>query len=152
MNSMPETNQTGDRIYDSEVREFARRAAAHGFAIDPDGDMSYLVERINTVLAEGVTPTPPESEWVEPPACRPWCTQEHRSEQIGEPYRDCESEEMFVPQHPDRVACVNVITTFNKATGIGSPVLVRLEDLEFNSRYARQLAQLLIQAADLADS
>ncbi|WP_030437399.1 hypothetical protein [Actinoplanes subtropicus] len=146
------TTKSGGRIPEASIREFARRAADAGFAINPDGDPSYLVERINVLLAEGVEPTPPESEWAEPPACPAWCTGEHRSEQFGEPYRDHESPEMFVPRQEDRVACVNVVSTFNRATGLSTPVVIRVEDLEFNSRYARQLAQLIIRAADLADS
>lgn len=139
----------GARIDVADVRELARRVAAAGFAINPDGDPSYLVERINELLAEGVTPTPPESEWVEFPArCAAWCTGKHVTD--GQ-FRDCESEEMFVPRHGDRVVCVNIGTTFNRATGIGTPALVRLEDYSFTPQYARHLAQLLVRAADLLD-
>jgi len=136
------------RIGDGEVRRFAARLDELGFAINPDGDPSYLVERINALLAEGVTPTPPESEWAPPPACPSWCTGRHDDD--GQ-FRDCSSEEMFVPQYRDGVACVDVGTTFNRATGLSTPVLVRVEDYSFNSKYARHLARLLVQAADLAD-
>jgi hypothetical protein len=136
------------RIDYSEVRRFAARLVELGCAINPDGDPTYLVERISALLAEGVTPTPPESEWAQFPACPSLCTGAH--DEDGQ-FRDCESEEMFVPQHGDRVVCVNVGTTFNRATGLSTPVLVRLEDHAFTPRYARRLALELIRAADLVD-
>lgn len=145
----PPTDRPGIDIAD--VRQLARQVAAAGFAIDPDGDPTYLVGRINVLLAEGVTPTPPESEWVQPPACPAWCTGRHQGETFGEHYRDCESEEMFVPQYGNGVACVNVATTFDRATGRATPVLVRVEDMEFTPQYARHLAVLLVRAADLID-
>lgn len=137
------------RIDDSEVRQFAGRLVELGFAINPDGDPSYLVERINTLLAEGVTPTPPESEWTQPPACPTWCTGKHDDD--GQ-FRDCSSEDAFVPQAGDKVAVVCVETTFNRATGRGTPVRVRLEDSLFNPHHARHLATLLMRAADLIES
>lgn len=135
-------------VADVAVREFARRAEALGFAIDPAGDPTYLVERINALLAEGVTPTPPESEWSELPACPSWCTGRHDDD--GQ-FRDCASEEMFVPWAGDKVAVVCVESTFNRATGVSTPVQVRVEDYLFNPQYARHLARLLVRAADLID-
>lgn len=148
MNSMPEPTQNNDRINDSEVRRIAGRLAELGFAINPDGDPSYLVERINALLAEGVTPTPPESEWIQPPACQSWCTGRHNDD--GQ-YRECTSEEMFVPQAGDKVAVVCVETAFNRATGLGTPAQVRVEDYLFSPQYARHLARLLVRAADLIE-
>lgn len=124
-------------INDTEVRQIAARLAELGFAIDPAGDPTYLVERINTLLSEGVTPTPPESEWSQPPACPPWCTGKHADD--GQ-FRDCESEDMFVPQYDDLVASVCAGTTFDRATGVSSPTLVRVEDYRFTPQYARRPA------------
>lgn len=138
-----------NKIPESTVRGLATQIAELGFAINPDGDPSYLVERINTLLAEGVTPTPPESEWEQPPACRPWCTGKHVDD--GQ-FRDCASEETFAPRADGRVVSVNVESTFNRATSVSTPVAVRLEDYLFHPQYARHLAQLLIRAADLAES
>jgi hypothetical protein len=142
-------NPSASRIDIATVREFARRAAGWGFAIDPDGEPAYLVERINALLAEGVPPTPPESEWFEPPVCEPWCTGRHDDD--GQ-FRDCSSEEFFVPQADDKVAMVCVESTFNRVTSLMSPVRVRVEDFLFHPKYARQLAELLIRAADLAEA
>ena len=144
-----EIQPNGSLVPDGTVRRLARQLADGGFAINPDGDPSYLVERINTLLAEGVEPTPPRSEWAEQPACEPWCTGEHIDD--GQ-FRDCTSEETFVPQANDKVVCVDVATTFNRATGLSTPVLVRVEDYSFNPQYARHLATLLVRAADLADA
>lgn len=138
-----------NEIPETILRRVARQIADAGFLIDPDGDPSYLVERINTLLAEGVEPTPPESEWHQPPACKPWCTGKHDDD--GK-YRDCASEDVFVPQANDHVASVCVESSFSRVTGLRTPVRVRLEDYLFNPHHARHLARLLIEAADLAES
>jgi hypothetical protein len=136
----------------ADVRQLARRVADAGFDIDPDGDPTYLVERINALLTVGVPPTPPESEWAPFPVCPGWCTGEHRGE--DEQFRDCESEEMFVPalQGGGGTICVNLGRAFNRATGLSGPEVVRLDDYEFTSQYARRLGQLLIRAADLQEA
>jgi hypothetical protein len=149
MNSMPEPTNSGERINDRDLRELATRLADLGFAINPDGDPTYLVERINALLAQGVTPTPPESEWAQPPACPRWCTGRHVDD--GQ-FRDCQSEEMFVPGRDDKVVRVDVSTTFNRATGRSTPTVVRMEDTEVSAQYARHLARLLDKAADLIEA
>ncbi|MEV6348582.1 hypothetical protein [Actinoplanes sp. NPDC051851] len=139
----------GPRISEVDLRAFASRAADLGFAIDPDGDPAYLVSRLNALLSEGVAPTPPESEWVQPPACPAWCNGTHPDD--GQ-FRDCSSEDTFVPQVGENgVVSVNVETTFNRATGVRTAPKVRLEDYLLMPQYARHLGQLLIRAADLID-
>lgn len=144
----PVTTVTVDGPRTRELREFARRAADAGFDIDPGASVGELTDRVNALLAEGV-PTVDESTWEDwPTSCPTWCTRRHVDD--GQ-FRDCTSEEMFVPQADDKVTMVCVESTFNRATGLYTPEQVRVEDYLFNSKYARHLAQLLVRAADLID-
>jgi hypothetical protein len=131
------------------VRGIAARLADAGYDIDPTAAVALLYTRIDELLAEGSAPRIPESEWFPLPTCPGWCTGVHRGDD-GQ-FRDCESEETFVPQLGDHVAGVVVGATFDRATGRFGPEAVRLEDYEFSPRYARHLGRLLIRAADLLD-
>lgn len=140
------------KISESELRRVANRLVDLGFAINPDGHPGYLVERINALLAEGVEPLPPESEWKPLPACPPFCAGVHPDD--GQ-FRDCASEEIYVPivDYDGRpgVVAVDVATTFDRATGRSTSVDVRVEDYRFTPQAARRLAVELMRAADLAE-
>lgn len=137
-----------------QLSRIAVQLAAAGYDIDPGGDVQQLTDRINGLLAEGVEPTPPESEWRQPPACPTWCAGEHRGEEVDDRFRDCESEEMFAPTLEGGGGSISVAlgTTFDRATGQQGRIAVRLDDYQLTSQYARHLGRLLIRAADLMEA
>ncbi|GIF11637.1 DUF6907 domain-containing protein [Actinoplanes teichomyceticus] len=98
----------------------------------------------------------PASKLIDPPACPSWCDGVHLSEQDSDEFRDCTSEEVFVPvrragERGCEVFQINAVRTFNKIVGKLSRPMIQMEDYDLLPREARALARELIHAADLID-
>lgn len=96
------------------------------------------------------------ADLIDPPACPAWCSGEHLSEKGAAEWRDCTSEEVFLPARingatQEGVIQVDVVRTFNRMTGALSAPTVQLEDYDLTPKYARALARALVRAADLID-
>lgn len=111
-----------------------------------DVDLAEIVKRM----------FPLDEKLIAPPACPAWCTGEHLSEESSAEFRDCTSEEFFLPARINGATeagliQVDVVRTFNRMTGALLLPTVQLEDYDLTPKYARLLARALVRAADLVD-
>lgn len=144
-------NPTPDcsQLSDNDLRELVERLGGLGYDVDLTADRAGLIRQFNAAMAEGTNQVP-ESEWFAPLPCPAWCLGDH-SREHGEPYQECESEDIFLPRADGTAVSVMAGRVFDRETGKKRPEVVRVEDLSFTPRNARRLAELLVQYADLID-